>query len=155
VRLPFTAGDHQTAGSSVPPDGRDRSQGTPFVVARPLPGLPDLPVFQPVGTATFRSSLSRMSTDRQRPARDGEGSYRACLQDSISAGRDIAASAPAEAERAREVKSVANPYIFIAICSTKIKVQQNKIPCSTPVKLASLFEGLKNHLNIESLGGNG
>jgi len=38
--------------------------------------------------------------------------------------------------------------MFIAICSTKIKVKQNKIPRSTAVKLASLFEGRKNHRNI-------
>jgi len=39
--------------------------------------------------------------------------------------------------------------MFIAICSTKIKVKQNKIPRSTAVKLASLFEGRKNHRNIK------
>jgi hypothetical protein len=39
--------------------------------------------------------------------------------------------------------------MFIAICSTKIKVKQNKIPRSTAVKLASLFEGRKSHRNIK------
>ena len=39
--------------------------------------------------------------------------------------------------------------MFIAICSTKIKVKQNKMPRSTAVKLASFFEGRKNRRNIK------
>ena len=39
--------------------------------------------------------------------------------------------------------------MLIAICSTKIRVKQNKIPRSTAVKLASPFEGLKSDRNIK------